>query len=102
MKDDRVLLSHMRDAVLRVLSYTAEGRDFSLVDTRTQDAVIRTIEIVGEASKNVTQALKDTRPDIPWKQIAGMRDTLIHRYLELSSNWSGRSWIGNVPTSFKR
>jgi uncharacterized protein with HEPN domain len=80
MKDDRVYLLHIRDAVQRILDYTRDGQDFFLADTKTQDAVIRNIEIIGEAAKNLSDALKGGHVDIPWKQIAGMRDTLIHRY----------------------
>src|SRR5436190_12839098 len=80
MKDDRFFLLHIRDAVQRVLDYTHDGREFFLTDRKTQDAVIRNIEIIGEATKNLSDALRSNHPDIPWKQIAGMRDTLIHRY----------------------
>jgi uncharacterized protein with HEPN domain len=80
MKDDRVYLLHIRDAVERVLDYTRQGRDFFMSDLKTQDAVIRNIEIIGEATKNLSDGLKSSHTDIPWKQIAGMRDTLIHRY----------------------
>jgi uncharacterized protein with HEPN domain len=80
MKDDRAYLSHIRDAARRALDYTRDGRDAFFADTKTQDAVIRNIEIIGEATKNLSDALKDAHAGIPWKQIAGMRDTLIHRY----------------------
>lgn len=80
MKDDRVLLLHIRDAAQRVLDYTHEGREAFMADTKTQDAVMRNIEIIGEAVKNLSDALKSAQADIPWKQIGGMRDTLIHRY----------------------
>jgi uncharacterized protein with HEPN domain len=80
MKGDRVYLLHILDSVTRALEYTREGHDAFLSDTKTQDAVIRNIEIIGEAAKNLSPELKTAYPDIPWKQIAGMRDTLIHRY----------------------
>jgi uncharacterized protein with HEPN domain len=80
MKDDRVYLLHILDSVGRILDYTRDGRDAFMADTKTQDAVIRNIEIIGEATKNLSDALKAAHTDIPWKQIAGMRDTLIHRY----------------------
>ena len=80
MKDDDVLLNHILDSVRQILIYTAEGRDAFFADRRTQDAVIRNIEIIGEATKNLSERVKAANPDIPWKQIASMRDTLIHRY----------------------
>ncbi|MEN6379405.1 MAG: DUF86 domain-containing protein [Methanofastidiosum sp.] len=49
-------------------------------DDKTVSAVIRKFEIIGEASKIVSQDIKDRYPEIPWKNMAGMRDTLIHAY----------------------
>ncbi|MGH8546280.1 MAG: HepT-like ribonuclease domain-containing protein [Gammaproteobacteria bacterium] len=80
MKDDRVYLWHIRDCIERILDYTKEGRDAFLNDTKTQDAVIRNLEIIGEAVKNVSEDLKKVYPDIPWQRIAGMRDRMIHEY----------------------
>ena len=48
-----------------------------------QDAVIRNLEIIGEATKKLTPYLKDRRPEVPWNRIAGMRDVLIHDYFEV-------------------
>src|SRR6266566_415211 len=80
MKDDRAYLLHMRDAVQRIADYTRDGKEVFLADLKTQDAVIRNIEIIGEATKNLTDRVRSAHPDVRWKQIAGMRDTLIHRY----------------------
>ena len=73
-------ISFTFDCAQRVLDYTGDGRDYFFADPKTQDAVIRNIEIIGEATKSLTDELKAAHPDIAWKQIAGMRDTLIHRY----------------------
>ena len=51
-----------------------------LDDKKTQDAVIRNLEIIGEASKNIPKDIKENYPDIPWKEIAGMRDKIAHEY----------------------
>ena len=63
--------------------------DKFLDSTQLQDAVIRRIEIIGEAIKNVPPQIKDRYPDIPWKRIAGMRDILIHEYfgVDLKLTW---------------
>ncbi len=49
-------------------------------DEKTYFAVIRAIEIIGEATKNIPETIRSNYPDIPWKEMAGMRDKLIHRY----------------------
>lgn len=80
MKDDRVYLAHVRDAIERILAYTGAGRTAFLADGKTQDAVVRNIEVIGEATKNLSPEIRDANPDIPWKRIAGMRDRVIHAY----------------------
>jgi uncharacterized protein with HEPN domain len=51
-----------------------------LEDTKTQDAVIRNLEIIGEATKNLSEDLREGHPHVPWKGMAGVRDRLIHHY----------------------
>ncbi len=80
MNDDRAYLEHIRDAIARIESYAEAGEDSFTADTKTQDAVIRNLEIIGEAVKGLSPALKEANSDIPWKRIAGMRDQLIHGY----------------------
>ena len=89
MKEDRVYLLHIRDAAELIAEYAGSGHDAFLADRKTQDAVIRNLEIIGEAVKNLSDALKATHLDIPWKQIAGMRDVLIHHYfgVKLETVW---------------
>jgi len=80
VKDDHVYLLHIRDALERILSYTTGGRQAFLVDARTQDAVIRNLEVMGEAVKSLSESLKARHAEIPWRRIAGMRDKMIHEY----------------------
>ena len=80
MKDDRIYLLHIRDAIRHSVEYTAAGKESFFADRKTQDAVVRNLEIIGEATKRVSLSLKAAHPDIAWKPIAGMRDKLIHDY----------------------
>jgi uncharacterized protein with HEPN domain len=80
MKDDRVYLRHIRDAIARIESYVSGGSGAFFADTMIQDAVIRNLEVIGEAVKNISGDLRAQHPDIPWARIAGMRDVLIHEY----------------------
>lgn len=80
MKDDRVYLTHVLDSIERISDYTAEGHHAFLADAKTQDAVVRNLEIVGEAVKRISPELKAKHAHVPWRVIAGMRDKLIHEY----------------------
>ena len=81
MKEDKVYLLHIRDAIKNVEKFT---RDFNyekfLKNDLTQSASIRQIEIIGEAVKKLSVNFKKQYTEIPWKDIAGMRDKLIHDY----------------------
>ncbi len=80
MKDDRIYLLHIRDAIHRIIEYTAEGEGAFFASAKTQDAVVRNLEIIGEAAKNLSEGLKTRHASVPWKRIAGMRDKMIHEY----------------------
>ena len=79
MKDDRVYLRHILEAIQDIEQYASVGRDAFMADKMRQDAVVRKLE-VGEAVKNLSENAKQGRPEIPWRQIAGMRDRLTHDY----------------------
>jgi uncharacterized protein with HEPN domain len=90
VKDDRVYLGHIRDAINDIEQYTVTGRDTFMGDRKRQDAVIRKFEIIGEPVKHLSEETTQRRPDIPWRRIAGMRDRLTHDYLgvDLSLVWA--------------
>ena len=83
-------LIHIKDinkAINSIKKFT-EGMNFEQFknDDKTSSAVIRKFEIIGEASKNLPNSVKEKYPKIPWKDIAGMRDKLIHAYSEVDLN----------------
>jgi len=80
VKDDRVYLLHIQDAIKDIASYTRPGRDAFLSDRMRQDATLRKLEVIGQAVKNLSEDCKSREPSIPWKQIAGLRDKVIHEY----------------------
>jgi len=80
VKDDRVYLEHIRDALADIATYTSTGRDAFFDERIRQDATLRKLEVIGQAVKNLSEESKSKRPQIPWKQIAGMRDKVIHDY----------------------
>ena len=73
-------LRHILDAIAAIEAYTREGRDTFLCDRKTQDAVIRNLEIIGEATRNIPLEFRSAYPDIPWQQAAALRNVLIHEY----------------------
>jgi uncharacterized protein with HEPN domain len=87
---DALFLGHVLGAVADIGNFTAEGRQVFMADRKTQSAVMRQLEIIGEAVKNLSPALTQGEPDIPWRQIAGTRDRLIHAHfsVDLDAVWS--------------
>jgi uncharacterized protein with HEPN domain len=88
---DQNFIRHILGAIERIESYTLDLSEPDFMnDFMVQDAVIRNLEIIGEASKKISQPVKEKSKEIPWKQISGMRDKLIHNYfgVDLISVWS--------------
>jgi len=83
-KGDSVYLSHILNSIERIEEYT-EGmgkEDFSSSNL-VQDGTIRQIEIIGEATKSLSKDLREKNPQVPWSDITGIRDRLIHHYFGL-------------------
>ena len=89
MKDDRVYLGHILEAIQDIQQYASAGRDAFMTDRMRQDALIRKLEVIGEAVKKLSENAKQRRPEIPWRRIAGMRDRLTHDYfgVDLALVW---------------
>lgn len=86
MRDNRLYLSNIKECIERIESYTCDGREAFMQTPMIQDAVIRNFEIIGEATKRLSPELRAAYPQIPWQQIAGLRDVLIHDYLKVNLN----------------
>ncbi|MBW2975436.1 DUF86 domain-containing protein [Candidatus Woesearchaeota archaeon] len=90
MKDETVYIEHILDAIKKIEAYIAKTtKERFMEKTLIQDAVIRQIEIIGEASKLISDETRKKSPATPWKDIAGMRDKLIHGYfgVDLDAVW---------------
>lgn len=74
-------LGDIKEAIELISAYT-QGLTFQKFtqDRKTQDAVVRNLEVVGEATKNISAYLKKKYPRVPWKKFAGLRDKVIHHY----------------------
>ena len=80
-KDPKFYLGHIRDSINHINRYTKglEKEEF-LKNNLVQDAVVRNIEIIGEAVKNLPKDFTNKHKEVPWKDIAGMRDRIAHFY----------------------
>lgn len=80
-RDCRIYLEDILDAVHKVRAYTdGLSKTAFLRDDKTFDAVVRNLEIIGEAAKNIPDTVRADAPGVEWKKIAGLRDILIHEY----------------------
>lgn len=95
---DRLFLAHIFEAIERIERFTVDGRAAFMADEKTQSAVMRQLEIIGEAAKRMSDTLKGSAADIPWREISATRDRLIHGYfsvkLEIVWNVVERDLVG--------
>ncbi|RMH48111.1 MAG: DUF86 domain-containing protein [Alphaproteobacteria bacterium] len=84
MKSDAVYLHHVLDALRQIEDYMdGISLDVFLSDRMRQDAVVRQLEIIGEACRQLSDALRARHPDVPWRAIIGMRNRIAHDYLNI-------------------
>lgn len=100
-REDAAVIQDIKEAINRITYYTSqmEYEDF-LQDYKTQDAVIRNIEILGEAVKLLSDEARGNYPNIPWKDIAGTRDKLIHDYFGVNIDIVWNIAKNEVPLLF--
>ena len=104
-RTDQEFLSDIREALQRIRAYAA-GMTYEsfVVDSKTQDAVIRNLEILGEATKNLSDQLRAKYPIVPWRSMAAARDRLIHHILVQTLMLSGKLPLSSYlkwPISWK-
>lgn len=89
-KDPRVCLAQILTCIEKIERYTVDGKERFVRDEMIQDAVVRNLEIIGEAAKQVDQSYRASHPEIPWRALAGLRDVLIHQYegVDLERIWA--------------
>lgn len=88
-KDDDIYIKHMLDSILRIYEYV-ESKDQFYHTQLVQDAVMRNLQVMAESSQRISAEIKKQYPEIPWKNISGFRNILVHDYLgvDLDVIWS--------------
>jgi len=94
----RILLEDILESINRIETYVkgVTRADFER-DTEKQDALVRRLEIIGQAVKGLPQNLRDLHPQVPWRQIAGARDILAHEYFRVDLDLAWDMIHHNVP-----
>jgi uncharacterized protein with HEPN domain len=86
---DRVLLAHMRDCLDRIAEYANAERKRFDASRLVQDGVIRNLQTLAESSQRLSTEIKRTEPQIPWRDLSGFRNVIVHGYLgiDLAAVW---------------
>ena len=89
MKDDAVYVEYILTRIQRINEYVGGDRNAFFSSTLVQDAVIRNLQVLAESSQRVSDSLKSQLPEVPWRDIAGFRNILVHDYLgvDLDAIW---------------
>ena len=87
---DKVLLEHIRECIRRVQEYTERGQSTFYESLLIQDAVVRNLQTLAESTQRLSDSIKSTEPDVPWRVIRDFRNVLTHGYLQIDTEvvWS--------------
>jgi uncharacterized protein with HEPN domain len=98
MKNDDLFLTHILDAICKIERFTSflSKNDF-VMDDKTNLAVLRLLEIIGEAANHISQDTLQQIPEIPWKEIVGFRNILIHEYFNVDLDIVWKTIQTNIP-----
>ena len=96
--EDLIRLRHMLDAAKKAVEFTRGKNEADVAkDEKLSFAIVRLIEIIGEVAKNISEEVRQKNPDIPWKEIAGTRDRLVHGYFDVDLEIVGKIITKDLP-----
>jgi uncharacterized protein with HEPN domain len=97
VKDDLLYIHHMLERCQRIGRFVKHGKERFLAAEELQDAVIRNIEVIGEAAKRVSPSFRERLPTLDWRRICGMRDVLIHDYIGVDLDEVWKVAVNRIP-----
>ncbi|MBN1191477.1 MAG: DUF86 domain-containing protein [Dehalococcoidales bacterium] len=102
-KDLNTFIIHILESISLIESYTMQvSKEDFLKSRQVQDAVMRRLEIIGEATKNIPNSYRKDNPDVPWREIVGMRDILIYEYFGVDLELTWKTVQEDLPFLKKR
>jgi len=103
LQDNEVRLRHMLDAVVEALEFTEGKKRDDLDENRMlSHALVRLLEIIGEAATRVSDEFRKVHPGLPWKQMIGMRNRLIHGYFDMDLDILWQTVVIDLPALRKQ
>lgn len=97
-KEPKIYIEHMLSCIQNIQTYIGNLSKDNFMDNKlVQDAVIRNFEVMGEASKNITKSFQEQFPQLPWTQMKGMRNILIHDYMKVDLEAVWETIINYLP-----
>jgi uncharacterized protein with HEPN domain len=98
MKDDKLYLIHITECIERIEEYIAGGRSVFMESSLIQDAVLRNLQTMAESTQRISDSLKTLHPDVPWRDISGFRNILVHDYLGLDLEYIWQAIEHDLPS----
>ncbi|MBI4028202.1 MAG: DUF86 domain-containing protein [Verrucomicrobia bacterium] len=89
-KDDRLYVVHIDECLGWIAQFARDGKDVFLHDRKTQDAILRNLHVLAESTQRLSDSIKARHPEIPWDEIAGFRNVVVHDYLGIDLE---RTWL---------
>lgn len=99
MKDNLVYIRHINDAIDIIKEYLEGTSDYAAFTGNKMlfDAVVRELEIIGEAAKNIEATFQESHPDVPWRKVIGMRNKITHEYFSVNKKVVWDTCLEDLP-----